>query len=216
MSQFSAPESASNEFNVPTEPPAWPKVVGIISIVLGSLGTVCGLCIAVFTFSMGAFMQKMGELQQQGQAQGGRAGGPMIPTTPMPPEFAPGPLSMVSAVFWPLGTILLIIAGIATVKRAANGRPLHLGYAGASLLFTLIGLVGAFMYQSSSHAFLAAHPDDPWSQFFSSSQGGMQNQIPQAVGMTCFSAIYPIFCIVWFGPLGKRPEAGAPLPEPLM
>ncbi|HMN39372.1 MAG TPA: hypothetical protein PKE29_00905 [Phycisphaerales bacterium] len=216
MSQYGSPSHVSGEFNVPTDPPAWPKVVGIISIVLGSVGTVCGLCAAVFTFAMGPFLQKMGELQQQAQSQGGaRGGGPMLPTTPMPAELAPGPLSMASAVFWPIGTIILIVAGIATLRRAAKGRTLHLGYAGLSLLFTLIGFVGAFMYQASSSGYLSSHPDDPWSQFFNG-QGGMQNQIPQAVCMTVVAAAYPVFCLVWFGPMGKRPEAGAALPEPMM
>lgn len=216
MSQYGSPAHVSGDFNMPTEPPAWPKVVGIISIVLGSLGTVCGLCMAVFSMAMAPFMQKMGELQQQAQANGGGGrGGPEIPSTPMPPELTPGALSIVSAVFWPIGTILLIVAGIATVKRAAKGRALHLGYAGVSLLFTLVGLGGAFMYQSASSGFLSSHPDDPWSKFFNG-QGGMQNQIPQALGLVCFSAIYPIFCIVWFGPMGKRPEIGAALQEPVV
>ena len=109
--------SMTSDFQLSGEPPAWPKGVGIISIVLGSLGTVCGLCIAVFTFAMQPFMQKMGELQAQG---GGARGGPVIPTTPMPAELSPGILSIVAAVFWPIGTILLIVAGISTVRRAAG------------------------------------------------------------------------------------------------
>jgi hypothetical protein len=216
MSQYPTDpvQSTSSDFHLTTsgEPPAWPKVVGIISIVLGSLGTVCGLCIAVFSFAMKPFMQKMGELQAQG---GGARGGPMIPSTPMPAELSPGTLSVISALFWPIGTIILIVAGISTVRRAAGGRTMHLGYAGLSLLFTLVGLAGAYQYQTATTQFFSAHPDDPWTKFFMA-QGGMGTQLVQAIGMTCVSAIYPIFCIVWFGVMGKRPEAGALIQEPLV
>ena len=214
MSQFpnDLASQAASDFHLTGEPPAWPKVVGIISIVLGSLGTVCGLCIAVFTFAMPAFMQKMGDLQAQG---GGARGGPVIPTTPMPAELSPGALSTVAAIFWPIGTILLIVAGISTLRRAAGGKMLHLGYGTLSLLFTLVGLAGAYQYQGATSGFFSAHPDDPWTKFFMA-QGGMGSQFVQAIGMTCVSAIYPIFCLVWFGAMGKRPEAGAALQEPLV
>ncbi len=215
MSQFGnepAPSTPS-DFHLSGEPPAWPKVVGILSIVLGSLGTVCGLCFAVFSFAMQPFMQKMGELQAQGGASA--RGGPTIPSTPLPAELSPGPLSMVGAVFWPIGAIIMLVAGIATLRRVASGRTLHLGYAAVSLIFTFVGLAGAHMYQSRATLFLAAHPDDPWSVFFNK-QGSIGMHFVQALGITCVSVIYPIFCIVWFGVMGKRPDVGAPLQEPLV
>jgi hypothetical protein len=203
---------ASPEFSIPAEPPGWPKVVGIISIVWGSLGILCGVCSALFTVSMGTFMERMMKFAAQ---QPQRGGGPVIPTTPMPAELQPGALSIIGAFIWPIGAIVLLMAGIFTVKRAANGRSMHLAYGALSLLGTLLGLAGAFAYQASSKAYMAAHPDDPWIKIMNQN-GGLNNQVIQAAGLTCVAAIYPIFCLVWFGALGKRPEVGAQVQEPLM
>ena len=204
--------SMTSDFQLSGEPPAWPKVVGIISIVLSALGVICGLCGAVFILGMSSFMQKFGEMQAQG---GGARGGPVIPTTPMPVELAPGVLSVVSVIVGPIGSIVLLIAGIATVRRVASGRMLHLAYVGISVLAIVIGLIGAYQYQSTGVAFLAAHPDDPWSKMFAA-QGGMGRQFLQSMAISCVTAIYPIFCLVWFGVMGKRPEVGAVIQEPLV
>jgi hypothetical protein len=214
MSQYGSDPNAptGSDFNTSGDPPTWPKVVGIISIVLASLGVVCGLCGMVFVVALGPFMQKMGELQAQG---GGARGGPVIPTTTIPTELVPGPMSVVAAIIGPIGSIVLLVAGITTVRRAASGRSIHLAYVAASLLATALALVGAYQYQASASSFMAAHPDDGWSKFFMS-RGGSGGQFVQAIAVSCVGAIYPIFCLVWFGIMGKRPEVGSMPQEPLV
>jgi hypothetical protein len=201
MSTMNSPSMppTSSDFNMPTEPPAWPKVIGIISIVLGSLGTICGVCGAVMNLSMGAFMEWAAKMQ----AQGPQGGGAKLPTTPLPAELTPHALSIVSAIGWPIGTIVLIVAGITLLRRAASGRTLHLVYAVISILFTLMGVGGAAIYQGTASKYIAANPTDDWAQFFSQQSGGPSGQLLQALVISCVAIIYPAFCLVWFGAMKR-------------
>src|SRR3954468_11066775 len=93
------------------EPPAWPKVIGIISIVVASLGLACGVCglanIALLPVMENMTKDKLG---------------------PMPAIMKPTGLQMALGVVqmgWPA---LLLGAGIATVRRRYSGRTMHLVY----------------------------------------------------------------------------------------
>ena len=112
MSQMNTPQ-VSSDFDMPSAPPAWPKVVGIISIVLASLGLVCGVC-GLIQNGM-AFAQGGAEMQM-----------PEGKTMQMP---APSLLSIVLMALGWLWSLMLLTAGIMTVKRRANGRTLHIVYA---------------------------------------------------------------------------------------
>lgn len=216
MSQLNQPPMppTSSDFSLPAEPPSWPKVIGIISIVWGSLGTLCGICGAVMTVAMGPFMQWAAKMQ----AQAPQRGGPTLPTTAIPSELTPNGLQMVSAFFWPIATILLIVAGISLLKRAAAGRTLHLASGAISAVFTLVGLAGAFMYQQSASKFIAANSSDAWAQFFSQQSGGPSGQLFQAGFIACVGLLYPAFCLVWFGAMKRthRDMTGGFEQEPIV
>jgi hypothetical protein len=95
------------------EPPAWPKVVGIFSIVFGSLAFLCnGLGMAAFPFQ-----EKM--IAAAAKAQ----------NVPPPPVMQAGPLMWAALVLAILVNIVLISAGISTLARSPLGRKLHLFYA---------------------------------------------------------------------------------------
>lgn len=210
MSQMSPPNRS--ELMPVAEPPAWPKVMGIISIVLGGLGLPCGLCVGIMSLAMGPFMQKMGELQAQG---GGAKGGPEIPSTQIPSELAPGTLSILSGLLWPLCAILMLMAGVMLLQRKPAGRTLHIVYGMISVLGTLIGLIGAWMYSQSAAAYMAQHPDDPWTKFFTAQGGGPSGQFVQAIGLSCVSFIYPAFVLIWFLFVKRNPaDMGERLSEP--
>lgn len=185
MSQMTPPESP--DFAPIVEVPTWPKVVGIISIVFASLGLVCGTC----GIGMLAFMRPMLKMAEEQMG-------------PAPSVMFPGPAVVGIGVLSVAVTVLLLVAGIATLKRRASGRMLHVVYAGISLVVALISTLLNWQYQSGVLAWAAANPTDKWAQ--------QQNPVSAYSGMVigiCFGIAYPIFLLVWFGIMGKRPEVGA-------
>jgi hypothetical protein len=110
--------------DLPPDPPAWPKVIGIISIVFGSLGIGCMGCSGV-----GLVIQPM--FMGSAEAQFG----------PMPDVMKP-PLSQI--IMMPLGALvaaMLIIAGVLLLKRVAVSRVLHIVYAILNIVMSIAGTV---------------------------------------------------------------------------
>src|SRR3954464_12580541 len=100
--------------------PGWPKVVGIISIVWGALGVTCLGCF----FGMSQFLPAlMGK-----------------PDEPLPPTLKPDPLQMGVYILGAIMALVLLIAGVLTVKRRPVGKWLHLAYAAVSLLVLPVSL----------------------------------------------------------------------------
>jgi len=164
------------------------------------------------TFAMGPFMEWAAKMQ----AQGGQSGsGPQIPTTPMPPELMPNVVQMLGAVVHPLGAILLLVAGIMLTARKPAARPAHLAYAAISILGTVIGMVGVIMYGNSFGAFAAANPDHAWVAMMQSTSPPAAQMIQTAV-VSLIALIYPIFILIWFGFIKKRPEDMGPPSQELV
>jgi hypothetical protein len=186
MSQLPPTESAF-EMPMPNEPPAWPKVVGIISIVWASLGLTCGLCFAGWLLYLPMFAKKM-------EAQMG----------PMPPTMTPSPAQMALMVVGVLWAIFLLTAGIATVSRKASGRTLHLAYAIGAILLTLPSLGLQVKQQMDTADWASKNPDSKWAQ--QSKAGPM---IGLSVGAVMGFA-WPIFCLAWFAPKKHSPDVNAP------
>src|SRR3954471_18440045 len=99
MSQM-PPTSSAYEMPMPGEPPAWPKVIGIISIVWASLGLACGMCGFGWILYLPTFSKQM-------EAQMG----------PMPPAMTPSAAQMALMVVGILWAFVLLSAGIATIGR---------------------------------------------------------------------------------------------------
>ena len=91
MSQLPPTESAF-DMPMPAEPPAWPKVVGIISIVWASLGLLCGVCGTGWLLYMPTFAKSM-------EAQMG----------PMPPAMSPSPAQLALMVLGVFGLVLVLL-----------------------------------------------------------------------------------------------------------
>src|SRR5215468_4835859 len=116
--------------SIPAEPAAWPKTLGTISIVWAGLNLACGVCGMSMALLMGTFIKKAEE-------QLGPMPDVMKPTTA---QLAVGFVSFI-------GPVVLLCAGIATVRRRPAGRPLHLVYAMISLVLTAIATVIGLMHQ---------------------------------------------------------------------
>lgn len=176
---------AGGEFH---EPPGWPKVVGIISIVWASIGLLCNTCGLASFAMMGTFM-KTAE-QQLG---------------PMPDVMKPTAMQMAAAAAGYIPIVILMIAGIATVGRKASGRSMHLTYVGVGLLLGVIGMGISVMHQLDVMSWAKQNAGDKWAQ---------QAQSPFAWIGLAFGAVlsfaWPVFCGIWFGAMGRRPELNAP------
>lgn len=164
------------------EPPAWTKTLGIFSIIFAALGLTCNGCGAAFPLIMGAI--------------------------PMPPEMGSMPdvmkppmmMSLVAGLsfFW---SVLLLLAAIMTMRRAAVGRSLHLVWAGGSLVLLLVGVAISIQMVGAQQAWKVANADSPWAKQMGSAGMGYAMTGVSIV----FGGFWPVFCLVWFGLLKKSP-----------
>ena len=182
-------EREAVEEEIWSEPPAWPKVIGIISAVWGGLGLGCLGC--------GVFGVLSPTLFQSGMQQAFPDG--------MPPVLTQPPLVMyasfgVSAVV----TLFLLLAGIVLILRKPIARPMHLVYALIGMLSAALGLYVQYVYQSEITQWVKQNPDTAYAQ----RQGGAG--IGQTIGIVVgivFGFAWPVFCLLWFTVVKPRSEA---------
>ncbi len=194
MSQMPATEQP--DVSAMSEPPKWPMVVGIISIVWGSLGVICNGCGALSPVLGNAMVNMVPPEQQEQMRQ-------QMAASSSAPMIAVAVLSV-------LLSILLIVAGVMTLRRQAIGRPMHLGWAAIG---TLTALAGVFFGWANAQAMQQQMPPGADATQAAAQQAGMVGGL---VFGLCLSLIYPIFCLVWFGAMGKKPEVGAPRTDGLI
>lgn len=187
---------------VPTaKRPGWPKAVGILSIVFGSLGLLCGVGgVAMIPFSASMMGQALQDI-------------------PPPPTMQLSPTLIAAAGLGALVNLLLIVAGFMTIGRKGLGRTLHLVYAILAVLASLVGLYTQLQMQAGMEGWLEQYGDRevaPNSGMTWHQQAAMGQQF-QGVGLAVGMALtlaWPIFCIVWFGMVKRDVDAmGADLPE---
>lgn len=182
------PPTTNFDLHVEQEPPAWPKVIGIISIVWGSLGVLCGLCTMAQTM-LGSMVQQPG-----GQFQ--------------PPPASPAYL--ISLGLGVLVTILLLIAGIMLVKRQAIARPMFLVYSVLSIVTTVVGmaisLTDVIPATIAAMKAQAAAETNPQAQQQMQQMVGFMDQFLSVITIVvCVIAmIFPLFCLVWFGAIKRK------------
>jgi hypothetical protein len=180
-----------SNFSVPPVPPAfepfrpepgWIKVVGIISIVIGSLGLLCNCGGLVMT----PMSSKVYEVIPQ-----------LAGKTP-PVEALPGPMNYLTLVLAVGCSAVLLTAGILLLKRNTLSRTLHLVYAGVTIPLTIVSILIALPQQAALQEWIQANSGMP--------PNPAQN-IGQYVGMGCSGIIgmaYPVFLLVWFLAMGKK------------
>ncbi|MCU0689689.1 MAG: hypothetical protein MUE97_08120 [Phycisphaerales bacterium] len=192
---------------LPPALPAWPKVIGIISIVLGSLGVVgqgCGIAGAVAMPMMAAPMREAAkQAAAQAAAQGAAQGGGNAAAAQMEQQVAMfdamgqyTPLLVGSGVLNIICAVLLIVAGIQLLKRLPSGRTLHLAYAGLRTVAVLFAIVpGWLMHVAQMEAMQAsgmAMPPGLGAGFMT----GM-GVVGIVLGVV-WGLAYPAFVVVWF------------------
>lgn len=168
------------------EPAKWPTVVGVVSIVWGGFGLICGVCSGVMTMVPSLILDRMPEGPERTQVERNMAANALWPI-----EYPLMGIGVLMAIF-------LIIAGIMLIKRNAGARPMHLVY----------GIVGVVMV--AVHAVVGTMKV-PQAVEASVPPGSSPEVIQQAkvggfVMLGClllFFLLWPAFCVIWFG-LVKR------------
>lgn len=196
MSQFPPSMTPPMEPMLESEdtPPAWPKAVGIVSIVWGSLGIACNGCGVVSMLVMPGLMAQA------------------VPNEPMPPQFQPSGLAVLASVLSVCVSVVLIVAGVLVMRRRELGRWLHLGYAAAALVLTIVGVAIQLQMMAAMDQFVRENPGSMWAQ----QQNAPGSKIGQQVGLVfgvVLGAAYPLFCLVWFGLIKRGGSMGSAVAE---
>lgn len=187
------------------EPNTWPKVIGIISIVWASLGMICNGCGAVSplfqSFAMNMVPpEQQAQMQQQAAAQN--------------PAFTVA-MSLIGICL----SLLLLFAGIQTLRYRWKGRMLHLVWGGVSLLAAIVGAIFGFgQMKTQLAAQIQQMQSDP-------NMAGQAQQMQGVVESTAYgmygcmvflSIVYPLFTLIWFGLIKTRQEQMGTPPQELV
>lgn len=169
------PQGAYEEVYV--DVPQWPKAIGIVSIIWAGIGLTCLGC--------GVLGMVVG---QNFMTEEMRAQSPPIHFDLM---------QMIAMGLGAVNAVLLVVAGVATLRRSMAGRWLHLAYALASLPLFALGMWTTMQQQDEQRQWYLEHPDSPGAKMMTSSGGTLQLII---LGIQILLGLgYPLFLLVWFG-----------------
>lgn len=174
-------------------PPKWPKVVGWISIVLGSLGVICVSCSVAWLLTSKDLLK----------------GNPQIDSNNLPPVMQISPIMAVQMGTGAALSLLLIAAGGLTLGRQKLGRILHIIYGVLGLLNGVFGFFVQFKQHAAMTAWVRDNPDSMFSK----------NHSPASlyIGLGCggFFLLWPLFCVVWFSLVKRTHDQMLHGPRPL-
>lgn len=197
MSEYESdamPAPSTEVPDLPPEPPAWPKVVGIISIVWGTLMLGCGACgVAVGLIGESFLSQMMPE------------GGP-------PMQTGMGPATTAVAAVGIVFDVLLVVAGILLIQRKPIARNLHIVYAILAILLGIVTTAVSLPEQRRQieqlETWLEENPDHEQAEAVRQQIEISKNPLVMMGGMAfgvCLGTAYPAFCLVWFGLVKRSP-----------
>ncbi len=177
------PQGAYEEVYV--DMPQWPKAIGIVSIIWSGIGLTCLGCGVAGMAAGQAFMTD--EMRAQS------------------PPMNFGLLDYGSMGASGLNAVVLLIAGILTLRRSISGRWLHLIYALVSLPMFGLGVWLTMGHQHDQTLWYSQNPDSPGAKMMAGGSGGVIKSITLGVQII-FGLGYPVFLLIWFG-LVKRSGA---------
>ncbi|MFM9959453.1 MAG: hypothetical protein ACKVZJ_15460 [Phycisphaerales bacterium] len=172
------------------EPPKWPKVIGIISIVWGVLSVGCIGCGVIGLMVPMMFGSSMSQAFPDG----------------MPPMMTQGPDIWMIALFV-VGAVtaaFLIAAGATMLARKYAARWMHLVWAVVTILSTFGSTAMQVKMQQETKQWIRDNPNTEYAKQ-QAQFAGMGEMIGMVVGLA-LGLGYPIFCCVWFGLVKKDPE----------
>jgi hypothetical protein len=186
MSQYPPSSFDPNQVEFAERPPAWPLVIGWVSIAWTAVGLLCSVCGVGAVAVMPQFMPP-----EQG---------------PLPPTMQLTPLMVGLTGAGVLMAFFLLTCGVMCLRRNPACRSLYLIYA-----FLGLAMVGATIYlqlqQSATMAKWAA--ENPNSVYAQGYKTPGQIQASQAIGVVMgilFGGAWPTFLLIWFGLVKTKPE----------
>lgn len=181
------PPIIPGELEPPQQPPGWPMIVGVISIIWGGFFLICGGCGLGWYVAMPRFMK----MAEEGMKE------------PAPQIMFPTGLDYAAMLVGLHLSLLALIAGIMTVRRRAAGRTLHLAYAALGILLTVGSVVNGIMRQMEMVQWARQNASSPWARQIDNPTGMIMIVFFTVVGLA-----YPMFLLYWFGLEKKRPDEG--------
>jgi len=170
--------------------PKWPKVIGIISIVLGALGLTCG----GIGLALAPMSAKLMETTLEGD--------------PLPYGMQ---VTGIDFLIGGIGLILsgvLLFAGITGVTRRPVTRPLHLTYAICAIPMNIWGILNQMAKQEQNVQWAKDFPNNPMAQSMDPTNNPGA-QIGQMIGLGLFLILglgIPMLYLIWFGLVKTKPE----------
>jgi hypothetical protein len=181
---FVAEPGTYDQYDEP-EPPAWPKTVGVIGIVVGAISLCCGVLGAGSLF----FQKQM-------------IAGAIAP--PYPPSIdSPSPVFLALTVVSLLWNIYLIVASAMLVARKHASRSLLLIYAVGALAIGTISIYFSVQTQLDMQEWMRNNPDTEFAQTQQMGGGGTIGMIIGLIVGAVIAYAWPIFLLIWLG-LVKR------------
>ncbi len=205
-------------YSPPAKKSAWPKVIGIISIVIAGLGMLCGTCNTISGIAGSAMVPFIRSFAKMPTATSRPTTGE---TMPMDSQAAPdmmdtmfkalGPLYIIKAITSFLGllaAILLLIAGIMLVRRRRRGQTLHLVYAVVGIISVGVAIALHSYSMSIMTDTMGGLPFGKMEPGMDPAMGEQMSNLMRAQFsmMSVFGAImivatglpYPVFLLIWF------------------
>jgi hypothetical protein len=165
--------------------PAWPLVIGWVSIGLAVLGLGCGACSVGALVFMPSMMPDAGEL---------------------PPTMQISPMMVASVALQVVLTILLITAAVMCLRRNPTARPLYIAYAVFALLLMVFGLYVQWEQGAVMAKWAAENPKSPYAQGYKDPATAQISMISGMVIGALVGGAFPTFLLIWFGAVKTRPE----------
>lgn len=170
--------------------PKWPKVIGVISIVIAAFGLTCGgVTLAVAPFA-GSLIE------------------PMLDGDPMPDGLKMLALDYAIGGGRLLFAILLLIAGIACVTHRPITRSLHLFYGLCMIPLNIGNYFNGIAKLESLKEWAQQYPNSQYAQTIDSTNNptaGIQ-EIMMLVFLILFGIGIPALYLIWFGLVKTKPE----------
>lgn len=173
----------------------WPTVIGLIEVVFGSfaiLGSCAGLAMLLL---LPTFQGMMDDMVEQGAPAGSTIGLQGMTQYQLP-------MLIINVIG--LGVaVLLLCAGIATLRRRPFARPGAFIWAACKLPLVVVSSVMSYLINRAS--FSALPEDDPAAAMMNT---GMMDAV--SLGGTCFALLWgsalPVFLIIWYSRAKIRTE----------
>ncbi|MFG0247310.1 MAG: hypothetical protein ACF8OB_00370 [Phycisphaeraceae bacterium JB051] len=167
---------------------SWPTVIGIISIIFGSLGALGSVYQAVAPFLMGMAAGFVPEDDEQAR---------VMFESMAKWKFPLMGVGIVNLIFY----IILIVCGAKLVGHHAAASSLHKKWAIAKILFSLVGVTITTMAQISQMRLTMQQQSQAMgggggAQFFETAM--MVAMVVAVLMGLVFACAYPVFVLIWF------------------